>query len=328
MQTHELEQVMEGIAYDFLRTEKDLRGIIYLTLSGSHAYGTNKQGSDVDLRGVMLEPARSLYGLGSFEQFEDRQTDTVIYGLKKFIGLCVNANPNALELLGTDEASIAVITQEGRMLREQAELFLSRKVIQSFGSYASAQLRRLSNALCHDRYDQAEQEEHLASVLEGQIEHFNRTYTPMGEDALHIHLSQEDPPRLLCQVQLAGYPLRDFAGIYGEMANVLKTYGKLNHRNRKKDDAHLYKHAMHLIRLLITGKDILDGYGIRTRRTQEHQLLMNIRSGRHTFAEVMEMAKEYQCHFADAASRTALPDAPDIKKVEALMMTLYGITAG
>lgn len=316
-------EMIQAPSYDFLRTEPNLKNVVYLTLSGSHAYGTNKESSDVDLRGVVLEPCQCLYGLREFEQFEHRETDTVLYGLKKFIALCVNGNPNALELLGTREESIAIITPAGRRLRESAGLFLTRRVIQSFGNYATAQLRRLSNALCHDSYTETEQEEHLASVLQGQLEHFNRTHAPMGEGALKIHLSQEAEPRLVFDIRLEGYPLRDFAGIYGEIFNVLKTYGKLNHRNRKKDEAHLYKHAMHLIRLLITGQDILEGRGINTHRPEEHQLLMGIRNGEYTFADVMEMAKEYQRRFAEAAEKTALPDAPDLERVEALMMDLY-----
>ncbi|APH13486.1 hypothetical protein NPD5_3615 [Clostridium sporogenes] len=49
---------------------------------------------------------------------------------------------------------------------------------------------------------------------------------------------------------LKNYPLRDFKNIYSEMSNIVKDYEKLNHRNSKKDELHLNKHALHLIRLL------------------------------------------------------------------------------
>ena len=45
---------------------------------------------------------------------------------------------------------------------------------------------------------------------------------------------------------------------------IVKTYTKPNHRNNKKDEKSLYKHAMHLIRLLMTGTDILNESGIVT----------------------------------------------------------------
>lgn len=316
-----IREKIDGPDYDFLRKNLDLKSCIYLTLSGSYGYGTNIDTSDIDLRGVLVEQPQYLYGLAGYEQFEDLATDTVIYGLKKYASLCVQANPNALELLGTDEDCIILQTEAGRLLRENTHLFLSQRVIGSFGNYASAQLRRFCNALCHDQYSEEEQEAHLAATLHGQIEHFNRTYTSFGEDALRIY--QDYDGLLRMDVKLEGYPVRDFVGIYGEIHNTVKTYNKLNHRNRKKDDAHLYKHAMHLIRLLITGIDILDGRGILTTRIGEHDLLMDIRNGRYSFDEIKGLAEEYQEKFRQAAELTALPKEPDRGAVENLLLRIY-----
>lgn len=318
---NDIKSKISGSDYDFLRQNPDLRNCIYLTLSGSYGYGTNISTSDIDLRGVLVEQPRYLYGLQSYEQFEDLPTDTVIYGLKKYLSLCVAANPNALELLGTDESCIVLQTDAGRLLRENAHLFLSQRVISSFGNYASAQLRRFCNALCHDQYSEEEQVTHLTATLQGQIDHFNRTYTSFGEDALRIY--QDASGILRMDVNLQGYPVRDFVGIYGEIHNTVKTYNKLNHRNRKKDDAHLYKHAMHLIRLLMTGIDILNGHGIITKRTEEHALLMDIRNGHYSIDEIKRLAEEYQGKFRETANHTALPKETDPVAVENLMLKLY-----
>ena len=59
-------------------------------LSGSYGYGTNREGSDIDFRGVTLNLPSDLLGLTEFEQFEDRKTDTVIYGFNKLISLLLN----------------------------------------------------------------------------------------------------------------------------------------------------------------------------------------------------------------------------------------------
>ena len=74
------EELLQTKDYDFLRTNPRLSGrIMLLGLSGSYGYGTNREGSDVDFRGVALNLPSDLIGLTSFEQFEDRTTDTVIY---------------------------------------------------------------------------------------------------------------------------------------------------------------------------------------------------------------------------------------------------------
>ncbi len=48
-----------------------------------------------------------------------------------------------------------------------------------------------------------------------------------------------------------------------DLVNVLSNYEKLNHRNHKKDDNHLNKHAMHLIRLYLMCLDILEKEDVR-----------------------------------------------------------------
>ena len=57
MTNAELKAIVQREEYDFLRTNKHLgSNILFLTLSGSHAYGTNVEGSDIDIRGVAGSP--------------------------------------------------------------------------------------------------------------------------------------------------------------------------------------------------------------------------------------------------------------------------------
>ena len=72
--------------YDFLRTNLRLGSrIMLLGVSGSHGYGTNRKGSDIDFRGVTLNLPSDLIGLTSFDQYEDPNTDTVIYSFTKLV---------------------------------------------------------------------------------------------------------------------------------------------------------------------------------------------------------------------------------------------------
>lgn len=74
--------------YDFLRANEHLGGnICLLTLGGSWAYGTNVEGSDVDIRGVAIPTKREVLLGKSFDQVCDKQTDTTIYSFSKAIQL-------------------------------------------------------------------------------------------------------------------------------------------------------------------------------------------------------------------------------------------------
>ena len=53
-----------GPEYDFLRTDPHLvDNICLLTYGGSHAYGTNIEGSDMDIRGIALNSAEEILPL-------------------------------------------------------------------------------------------------------------------------------------------------------------------------------------------------------------------------------------------------------------------------
>lgn len=313
--------------YSFLENEPDLNNTIYLVASGSYGYGTNNENSDLDLRGVLVEPKRYIYGLKTFEQFEHFESDTVIYGLKKFIKLCMQGNPNTLELLGVNEDCIVKWSDSGRLLRDNSGIFLSKEVIRSFGNYAIAQLRRLQNALARDSYPQQEKEKHILNTLHSQLEHFKAKYTNFENSNIQLYTDYSKNPdfeqEIFMDIRLEHYPLRDFVNIYSEMSNMVRAYSKLNNRNRKKDEPHLYKHAMHLIRLLITGIDILEGNGIVTNRKNEQRLLLNIRNGKHSFDQIYAMADEYQAKFQYAAKNTELKDCVDNKEAEELMFLIY-----
>ena len=190
----------------------------------------------------------------------------------------------------------------------------------SFGNYALAQLRRLQNAFYRDGYTDAEKREHLKTMLNSQMEHFQRAYTNFPKGS--IMLSTDDN-NLLFNIDLKNYPVVDFVGIYSEMASIVKSYNKLNHRNNKKSDKQLHKHAMHLIRLLITGTDILLGKGIATRRNEEQTLLMDIRNGKLPFDEIFGLVKIFQDKFHDAAKASKLPYEPDMDAIDKLMIKIY-----
>ena len=130
--------------YKWLREDCGER-LCFITVSGSWGYGTNVEGSDIDIRGVMLPTIDDLIGLQNEDQRIDESTDTVIYEFNKFVRLIMNSNPNTIEMLGTN--NYLIFNEVGQELIDNAKLFLSKKCLYSFGGYAQAQLRRIENSL-------------------------------------------------------------------------------------------------------------------------------------------------------------------------------------
>lgn len=317
--------------YQFLKTNEHLgERVILLTLGGSHSYGTNNENSDIDIRGCTLERASDLIGFSKFEQFVDNDTDTVIYGFNKLIGLLVNCNPNTIEMLGCKPEHYFKLSPIGEELLDKRKMFLSKRCISSFSGYAYQQLNRLTNSLARDRYNQTEKEKHILNSLKSAMISFEERYTQFNNGSIILSLGKSNKKGLDTEIfmdaNLFNYPLRDFAGMLREMQNIVSSYDKLNHRNRKKDDEHLDKHAMHLIRLYIMAIDILEKEEIVTYREDELDLLKGIRAGMFrkedgTYNDsFFELLEEYKKRLDYAADNTSLPITPNMKEIEEFVM--------
>jgi predicted nucleotidyltransferase len=328
MKTEKIKEILQTKEYEFLRNHINLgNNIILLTTGGSHAYGTDTETSDLDIRGITLNTAEELLTMEySDKPVEDRKTDTVIYFLKQITGLLLSCNPNTIELLGTKAEHLFICTKEGSLLRDNVNLFLSKKAASSFGGYAIQQLRRLQNALARDSYPQSEKEQHILNSIFKQLLTLPDRYKELtgGELKLYLDSSEKEDfhKEIFIDISLSHYPLRDFKNIYSEMSNVLRDYDKLNHRNSKKDELHLNKHAMHLIRLLIMGTEILQGKGVHTYREMEREFLTDIRNGKYSYDEIFQMVDKYDSEFKYAAENTPLPDSPDYKEVQELIIEI------
>lgn len=333
MTIEEIRAMIDTPIYDFLRDNTHLGGhIIFLTLGGSHAYGTNVETSDVDIRGCALNSKSDLIGLTSFEQVVNTETDTTVYGFNKLVSLLLNCNPNTIELLGCKPEHYFMMTPIGREMLENKKLFLSKRAVSSFGGYATQQLRRLENAIARDRLPQARKEEHILNSMKNAIRGFEGRYTEFDKGSIVLFTGdskREDLDReVFANIHLDNYPVREFNSIVNELTNIITAYEKLGHRNHKKDDNHLNKHAMHLIRLYLICLDILEKEDIVTYREKDRDFLMSIRNGAFqkedgTYRqEFFDMVTDYEKRLEYAKKNTSLPDHPDMQRVEEFVMSV------
>jgi predicted nucleotidyltransferase len=147
------------------------RRFLLLAVTGSQAYGLAVEGlSDTDYKGVFIAPKSYYLGLKKIEQLEGKEkqgvfthkenekgiskvnfssdkfpflegNDFVIYELKKYLHLLINANPNIQELLWLD--NYIYLDPLAKKLIENRQNFLSKKVKSSYIGYANAQLKKV-----------------------------------------------------------------------------------------------------------------------------------------------------------------------------------------
>lgn len=334
MMIEQIKKLLQTDQYEFLRVNPHLKNrIILLGLGGSHAYGTNIEDSDVDIRGCALNSKEEILTNQNFECFENTDTDTVIYSFNKLVSLLSNCNPNVIELLGLKPDHYLVMTAIGKELYDNRKLFLSKRAIHSFGGYANAQLRRLDNKAVRS-VGQAERERHILNSINNAFYTFPQKYFSFDkansiklylDDAVQENFAKE----IFMDVHLEHYPLRDYKSMWSEMNNIVREYAKVGRRNANAiEHGKIAKHMMHLVRLYLMCFDILEKEEIVTYRSEDHNLLMDIRNGKYLDEndqptdEFYEVVSDLENRLEYDKKHTSLPDKPDYGRINDFVVSV------
>lgn len=319
-------KLLETKPYDFLFKNEHLgNNIILLGLGGSHAYGTNVATSDVDIRGVAIEKPEDIIGLQTFEQFNNDETDTVIYSFNKICKLLADCNPNIIEILGLDDDQYIYKSKLGEELLKNKDMFLSKRIYFTFGGYAKANLKKLENALARDNYPEEVKNRHIKLSLDNAIADFNSKHQDQGKDCF---ARVDENGKLVYTINVKDIDSDSLSDLYATISNTTRNYNCLQHRNRKKDDNHLNKHAMHLVRLLLMSIEMLETGEIHTKRIKDHDLLMKIRNGYYMNEDgnmsndFYKLVDELSERHDKAYAETKLPNRADFKKIQEFIVTV------
>lgn len=324
----QIKDMLKTDEYKFLQTNPHLgSNIILLGLGGSHAYGTNVEGSDVDIRGVAVNTKEEILGGGGFQQVVEENTDTTIYSLNKIITLLSNCNPNTIEMLGLKPEHYIYLHPIGEQLIANRKMFLSKRTMYSFGGYATSQLRRLDNKSMRT-LEQAQREQHILNSIINATYAFPEKYDDFKPgEGINLYLDfsrQEDMDKeIFMDINLTHYPLRDYKSMWSDMKNIVSEYGKIGQRNKKAiEHGKIAKHMMHLIRLYLMCIDILEKEEIITYREADLEYLMSIRYGKfldedgHPIEGFYDIVNEFEKRMTYAAENSSLPDKPDYKRIK------------
>lgn len=331
MNREEIKKALTGKEYDFLRTNKHLgANIICLCVGGSHAYGTNIEGSDLDIRGVALNSKEEILLGTDFEQVVDTKTDTTIYSFKKIMKLLSQNNPNTIEMLGLQKWQIIYKTPIWDEVLANKDAFISKKVINSFGGYANQQLRRLDSKSAR-AVGQAEIEDYIKGSISHAETEIASHYPDLNDIKVYTDVSEaEDMDReLFIDLTCTHYPLRSLVGRLNEYNNIIKDYTKCTHRNEYAiAHGRLGKHMMHLVRLYHMCFDILEKGEIITYRAEDHDELMSIRNGRYINEdssikdEFYKYVDELEAHLHEDMEKTDLPRDVDYERINKMLISV------
>lgn len=290
---------------------------------GSHAYGLNIPASDLDIKGVCIEPTNFHFGFtNSFEQFEQmgqNGCDIVVYSLKKFARLAADANPNIIEVLHVADEDVLVCDEFGEQLREHRYEFISRKAKFTFAGYAHAQLKRIKT--------------HRSWLLD----------PPKGAP-LRKDFGLDDRSKISKSEIGAADALINDGKNTGLSSDLMHLFTQERAYNAAKDHFDQYqcwvksrnpfraaleakfgfdtKHGMHLIRLMRMCKEILATCKVNVKRLTDREDLLDIRFGRRRYDSIIEEAERLEAECEVLYNISTLPKEPDRAALDRLVVDM------
>lgn len=296
-----------------------MEGKIYEVVTGSTAYNLDIEGSDLDRKGVYLPSVEEMLSMVKpKETIVRRNPDIEYHILEKFLKLALKQNPTILEMLFVEDEDILYVGELFEEVLESRELFLTKNVYRSFSGYAKDQLMRIKNSL--GRVTVEESEDHAEYVIAGLLESLGETHpgVVVGNNEVKLNgvkVGRNGKYYVDTDILLKGV---DFTETYAYLSGISNTVNNLNRRksrNRRVGEGKLEKHAMHLVRLLNMGVEILRGEGVNVKRDKDREFLLDIRRGKVKWEELFLYVGELFKEMEAEEIRSELPEELDEEKV-------------
>lgn len=295
--------------------------IIYKTIHGSRAYGTNTETSDLDIRGIVICPMDIYLGVGSsFEQHIPANEDSVFYDIRKFFNLASQCNPNILEIINTEKQHVLFRHPVFGKIEENKDIFISARAKHTFSGYMIAQVKRIKS--------------HRDWILnppksKPERKDFGLSETKKAKNQIDSEIGAAEN---LSETQYYPDEVMELFAKEKRYASALARWNQYcnwkNTRNKKRaelEEKYLYdtKHGMHVVRLGLMCEEILSGKGIIVNRP-DAKLLLEIRNGAWKYEELLMWAEEQEqkCQKLydnlKVDQNRIIPMIPDMKKISDL----------
>lgn len=118
--------------------------LLYEYIRGSQAYGLALPTSDEDRGAVYIMSKEDICGFSKFQQDQvnDKKNDTTWYEIGKYLELLCEGNPTMIESLFVPERCIVYMHPAFKIIYDNREMFLTKRIKGSFSGYAADQIEK------------------------------------------------------------------------------------------------------------------------------------------------------------------------------------------
>lgn len=305
---------------------------------GSSVYGASTPESDTDYMGIFIAPKRFYLGLDTVQEVDlsivskkengrnDKDAiDSKYYELRKFVKLLMENNPNILSSMYTPDDKKIFENHLGRKLFLNRDLFPYKGLKQKYLGYAFSQkhkmviktdnytgLTKFYDWLVNYIVNPREKEKHELEWYSNQLlAELREVKSLNGIVKFHEHHA------LIGDINIS---LTDkLSKVFNKVQDRLSKVG--NREELYTKYGYDVKFGMHLVRLMLEGKELLTT-GKLEYPLKDRQLLLDIRGGLWKREDIISYSEQLEAEIETLEATSDLPSKPRYEEIETLLINM------
>ena len=192
---------------------------------------------------------------------------------------------------------------------------------------------KLNEDLANIKNNQSLNNQEKASKIQSLTDLFRNNMERLEENYLDNldNANNNINDRIVISGEFINYPVGELQLLLREFHKIKSEYGNINKRNTKKDEIHMAKHMMHLLRLYKMGTKLNTDMEIHTHWDgKDQEMLMDVRLGKYMTGDGMrvrpefyDLLKEVQDEYDYSVKHTILPKEPNYEAINTMLQSIY-----
>ncbi len=344
-----------------IQTLKTNNLILFEAISGSRAFGLATENSDTDIRGVYYLPKEDFFGLNYIPQISNETNDMNYYEIGRLVELLQKNNPNILEMLASPKECILHKDPLMDLLRTEDFLSkLCKDTFAGYAISQIKKAKGLNKKILNPIEKERKSVLDFCHILENQgsvplkkwLTDNGKVHEKCGlisigntkgmhalfydesgtlgykgiiqhEEANQVSLSsvpKDEKPTayLYCNLDAYSTYCKDYKEYWKWVSERNVDRYNVNQQHGQNYDS---KNMMHTIRLLQSCEHIFKTNSLQIRVDNREELL-DIKAGNWSYEKVMQKAEDLIDSIEHEHSTSLLPDSPDLKETEKILIEI------
>lgn len=315
-----MNNILNEKSYNYFLNRKVFKRnkICILVKHGYAAYGINLKDFKKcqPLKGICLNSKKEITS-GEYEHFIIAQDKDIhksyidIIPLNTLVDKLIKCQPEIISIFGVRDEDTLIITPEGRMLKDNMNLFLNRyNVYRSFRGFALTLREEIEESINNIyRFISDKKESNIMCDINKIIEENEKIHS-------NVKAVVNEGNTIGLNINLEFISIDDFKHMSREIINEYKKYKRANDPESEINDR-IKRHAVNIIKTYLIGIDILQGNGFNT--YMKSPIFDKIINNEFTHSEILKLIEEYDDRFKYASNNSTLQEEPDYEGINRLI---------